>query len=155
MKLPSDLAVAVTWFNQALETANSLECLIKHIVALEALYLEGGPELTYRLSNRVSSFVGRSPDERLSIKHHIKEFYKLRSKIIHGGKMSYIVPSEFLSKLENYVRISIVKMIALRQKYKKPRLLELVESSIFDDKQRANLEKEVEEFYGFTFSRAR
>ena len=150
IKLPSDLNVAVIWFNQALETANNLECLIKHIVALEAMYLKGGPELTYRLSNRVSSFVGRSPHERLSIKHWIREFYKMRSTIIHGGKRTYIIPSEYLSKLEGYVRVSIKKMIALRQKYKKDTLLKLIENSIFDDEPRAKLEKEAVESYGFS-----
>lgn len=147
IKLPSDLKVAVAWFNQALETADSLECLIRHVVALEAMFLEGGPELTYRLSNRVSSFIGKSPDERLSIKHWIKEFYKMRSKIIHGGQRRYIIPQNLLSELEEYVRISIVKMIALRQQYKKDKLLKLVEKSIVDDGQRAKLEKEAVEFY--------
>lgn len=151
MKLPTDLKVAVSWFNQALETADSLDCLIKHIVALEAMYLKGGPELSYRLSNRISSFVGRSPDERLSIKHWIREFYKMRSQIIHGGKMTYIIPSKYLSKLERYVRVSIKKMIALRQKYNKDTLLKLVENSIFDDGSRAELNKEAVEFYGFSF----
>ena len=150
IRLPKDLSIAVTWFNQALETADSLDCLIKHIVALEAMYLERGPELAYRLSNRVSSFVGRSPHEKLSIKHWIGEFYKMRSTIIHGGKRTYIIPSKYLLKLERYARVSIKKMIALRQKYKKNTLLKLIENSIFDDGQRAKLEKEAVEFYGFS-----
>jgi hypothetical protein len=150
-KLSLDLGVAVSWFNQALETPDSLDCLIKHVTALEALYLEGGPELTYRLSHCVSSFLGRSPVERLEINHWIREFYNMRSKIIHGGKRGYIIPVEYLSKLEEYVRLSIVKMIALRQRYKRNRLAELIEESIYDDKNRLQLDKETEEFYGFGF----
>jgi hypothetical protein len=75
----------------------------------------------------------------------------MRSKIIHGGKRGYIIPVEYLSKLEEYVRLSIVKMIALRQRYKRNRLAELIEESIYDDKNRLQLDKETEEFYGFGF----
>ena len=150
-KLPSDLTIAKTWFNEALETPDSLECLTKHIIALEAMFLEGGSELTYRLSNLVASFVGKTTVDRLSIKHWIKEFYKMRSNIIHGGKMSYIIEWKYMSKLEKYVRTSLVKMIALRHNCKKGKLLQLIEKSIFDDTQRRKFEEEVAEFYGFQF----
>jgi hypothetical protein len=151
VKLPPDLTIAKTWFNEALETVDSLECLIKHVIALEAIFLEGGPELTYRLSNLVASFIGKATTDRLFIKHWIREFYKMRSKIVHGGKMNYIIEWKYLSKLEKYVRVSLIKMIALRQNYEKGKLLQLIEDSIFDDTQRTKFEKEVTKFYGFEF----
>ena len=56
-------------------------------IALESLYeVPQGSEITEKLSTRVAWFMAESGsvEERVEIKRKVKEFYKLRSSVIHG-----------------------------------------------------------------------
>ena len=56
-------------------------------IAMEAIFLaDGKPELTYRLRVRAARFLGTSIKEREMISASIKDFYDLRSAIVHGSK---------------------------------------------------------------------
>jgi Apea-like HEPN len=61
--------------------------LVDAITALEALWkLEA--ELTFRLSFRTSSLLASSDDERLALFSKLTDYYKIRSKIVHGGGLN-------------------------------------------------------------------
>ena len=54
-------------------------------IALEAMYQVGPPEQTYRLATRASYFLGETARSRIATSDTIKDLYKARSSIVHGG----------------------------------------------------------------------
>ncbi|HND85598.1 MAG TPA: HEPN domain-containing protein [Pseudobdellovibrionaceae bacterium] len=61
--------------------------IVDSITALEALW-KLDQELSFRLSFRTSSLLAQSDDERLEIFDLLTNYYKIRSKIVHGGELS-------------------------------------------------------------------
>ena len=54
-------------------------------IALEALFGSDDPrEITYRLSQRTSLFLGRNKEEAKGLYPRVKEGYGWRSKVVHG-----------------------------------------------------------------------
>jgi hypothetical protein len=59
------------------------------ITALEALWgLDA--ELSFKLAFRTSSLLAASDDERVSIYETLSEYYKIRSKVVHGGTLTEV-----------------------------------------------------------------
>ncbi len=54
-------------------------------IALEAMYQVGPPEQTYRLATRASYFLEESAESRIATYKAVRDFYKARSTIVHGG----------------------------------------------------------------------
>lgn len=61
--------------------------IIDAITALEALW-KLDAELAFRLSYRTASLLGATDDERVEIYETVSQYYKVRSKIIHGSPLS-------------------------------------------------------------------
>ena len=57
-------------------------------IALEAMYQVGPPEQTYRLATRASYFLEESAESRRTTHKTVRDFYKVRSTIVHGGNGS-------------------------------------------------------------------
>src|SRR5262249_22094734 len=54
-------------------------------ICLEALLGDESPqELTYKLRLRAALLLGRTVDERQTIREDVRRFYDLRSKVVHG-----------------------------------------------------------------------
>jgi hypothetical protein len=61
--------------------------LVDVITAAEAL-LGSGTEITFKLAFRVAGMLGRTAEERLQVFDNTKDFYGVRSTIVHGGTLS-------------------------------------------------------------------
>jgi len=61
--------------------------IVDAITALEALW-KLDAELSFRLAFRTSSLLAQSDDERVSIFRTLTEYYKIRSKVVHGVGLS-------------------------------------------------------------------
>ena len=72
-----------------------LDCAI----ALEILYKLDGSELSYKLGTRAAYLLGNTPQERMAIFNKIKDFYKIRSAIVHGNRKHNNLTSEKLEKV--------------------------------------------------------
>ena len=55
-------------------------------IALETMYSVDAPEITYKLATRAGYFLGLDGDERMDIFRTVKDFYRVRSAIIHGSR---------------------------------------------------------------------
>jgi len=53
--------------------------------ALETLFSTNNTELSHRLSERISLFIGTNKKERIELYKTLKSSYHIRSKVIHGG----------------------------------------------------------------------
>lgn len=66
-------------------------------VALEALFGPENPnEVTYRLAQRISLFLGRDLEERKRLFGEAKEAYTWRSKIVHGARLAKLTGEKSL-----------------------------------------------------------
>jgi hypothetical protein len=83
------IATALRRFNLAYEREKIDDAWVDYFIALESLFLKSGGEsfeLTYRLSNRISKALGGATiPERKELKKKIEDWYRIRSKIVHGA----------------------------------------------------------------------
>ncbi len=110
------LGAATRRFNYAYERQKGEDELIDHMISFESLFLEGGPELGYRMSLRTALMLAEKSNERKGIFSNMRTAYKLRCKIVHGEDRKEInetVKEKFGSfktlseKMEDYLRKSI------------------------------------------------
>ncbi|WP_319759281.1 HEPN domain-containing protein [Maridesulfovibrio sp.] len=57
-------------------------------IVLEMLCVEGSGDNTYKVSNHMAWFLGKSPEQKNEIRKQVKDFYGIRSNIIHTGRKS-------------------------------------------------------------------
>ena len=55
-------------------------------IALEILYQTGNMELSYKLATRAGYFLEADVKRRNEVFQKVREFYKIRSSIVHGSK---------------------------------------------------------------------
>jgi len=103
------------------------------MIGFEALYLGDEQELAYKLATRASYLLGETPDRRLHIYRVLRKAYSIRSKLVHGEKDidkvktekgKYIPINEFLSEVQDVLRESINRFMALAAKYSHKQLLQ-------------------------------
>ena len=73
------------------------EKLIEYAIALESLFLDdsdGRTELSYRLALRAARLLEKDLESRRSCFHTIRDLYKFRSRIAHGGSLEELKPIE-------------------------------------------------------------
>ncbi len=97
-------------------------------IALEALFgPEDGREITFRLSQRIGFFLGKSRSESFEVFERAKLLYKWRSKVVHGLRLSKLKEQESISvsyDTEMLLRKSLVKILnspKLRSKFSSSR----------------------------------
>jgi hypothetical protein len=113
---PSSLEVALTLYgrDEFDEHVTVLNCL----TALEALLTnETNAELSYRLSLRVANLLDSDDASRMKTFKDMKEFYDLRSKIIHGSEFKLSVKLQTrlqqVDSLRDIVRRTILSVMAV------------------------------------------
>ena len=91
--------------------------IIDLAIAFETLYLPDSGESTYKLGVRASWYLGDEKKDREELLAVFKEFYKFRSRVVHGGEPKEeenvtingepIPISKFITKVQNLCRESI------------------------------------------------
>lgn len=89
------LEVALRRFADAKNRPRTDDRLIDLMIAAEALFLQDdGSELSYRLALRASAFLGEGPEHRRLIFNTFRELYSLRSRAVHGTRLSAVQQQE-------------------------------------------------------------
>ncbi len=103
------------YFAQAGRSTDDLGLkLSSYMTCFESLFTTDSQELAHKLSERVGVFLGLQLDERMSIYYTLKEAYSVRSKIVHGDRLSQklILRVEELSvACDDLLRRSIRKIL--------------------------------------------
>lgn len=107
------LKVAMRWFRESLIEFTPEDIVICQGIALEALFGEPGQRRGFKktLSSRGSWYYADSTTEKQDTRKLIREFYDLRSRIVHGGDVSDPDPS-LTDRISRVLRSSIKSMIA-------------------------------------------
>jgi hypothetical protein len=122
--------------------------IVDTIVGLEALFVPENDELPYRLANRACMVLGNSDREREYVRQLIKTGYKVRSKIVHAGKVPASLKIaerettlvELSDKLERILAKSIIASCVLSEKFAREKLVEILDGSLVLDKDRADVQ---------------
>jgi hypothetical protein len=89
--IPEDLSRMnrVFYFVQAARSFSDLGAKVAmYITCFESLFCTDSSEMAHKLSERVAFFLADSPAERVKIYGQMKAAYNLRSKVVHGDKIS-------------------------------------------------------------------
>lgn len=116
-----NLRLACKRFEHAYETISPEDQLIDLIIALEILFLKGEEALSHKgtvIGIGCSMLLGRNNEEREQIRKVLKKAYSIRNDIVHGSEFKvpiiadkeYIL-TEFINKVENYLRESLNKLL--------------------------------------------
>jgi hypothetical protein len=119
--------------------------IVNSLTALEALLLnDSKSELTYRLSMRVAYLLGTNDETRKRLFRDVKEFYDLRSTIVHGSQIKPKHQSrlEQSNELREIVRIVLLTILALiGEGMNKSQIDQLLDEIIFDGFRRLQVQK--------------
>jgi hypothetical protein len=121
-KSKGSLSIALSRFADGYERIRLEDRMIDYVIGLEALYLqrEGEGEFGYKMAHRVSILLSRQKKSRSMLFREIKKSYRLRSKIVHGGR--YELLPENVWFVEDALRDSIKKFLRVE----KPDWLKLI-----------------------------
>ena len=100
------------------------DTIIDLAIAFEALYLSKGnkEQLSLSLRLRAAWFLGKDRKHRKQLYEVIKELYKCRSTVVHGGEFKKkivtidddaIPMSEFITEAQDLCQISIIKFLQI------------------------------------------
>jgi len=89
--------------------------VIDLMIALEALLLAEEEGIVFKLSQRVANLLGPDAASRKQLFQKVKDFYSLRSKMVHGGKAKpkELKAQEQLDELREIARRAILAVIVL------------------------------------------
>jgi hypothetical protein len=96
------------------------EKLIDLVIALEVLFSPGRVgELRFRIGQRAAILLGRTADEKVSIKNFLMRVYDARSGLVHSGESPFSpnanrkLTNEDLGRLGDDVRQAILRLFIL------------------------------------------
>jgi hypothetical protein len=128
IKKPYFLDVSTARFVMAVDMAGlpgkQLYRFVDYVTSMEALLLEGGAELSFRMANRMAALLVGTPEDHQNVWEFMREAYDFRSALVHGSepppieiqraeKKVQISLEEALGRLHSYSRRSIRLMIDL------------------------------------------
>lgn len=96
------------------------EKLIDLVIALEVLFSPGREgELRFRIGQRAAILLGKTADERVSIKDFLMHVHDARSGLVHSGESPFLptakkkLTNEDLARLGDYVRRAILGLFVM------------------------------------------
>ena len=78
---------------------------------LERIYKPGQGEITFKLKAMAACFLETDMKGREEVFQDVGEFYRMRSKIVHGEKLSAEAKNETFTKGFEVARRSVVKLL--------------------------------------------
>jgi hypothetical protein len=109
---------ALRLYESALDLIPSDVALVVFISVLEGLFSTATQELSYRLGLAVACFLASTTEERFSVFGEVKELYGIRSKIVHGDRITMneeqaaiLLAENYVPKAEGLVRRSIRRIL--------------------------------------------
>ena len=83
-----DIAIrklAGSYYRAGIFQRNVEDAILDIATALEVLYQLDNPEITYKLATRAGCLIGTGPEDRFQTFEKARNFYGVRSRLIHGG----------------------------------------------------------------------
>ena len=101
---------AFSRFNSSYERWDPVDRLLDLMIALEAMFGDGGDSMSYKVAGRCACWLHPPGQDRCKIFSCVREMYNHRSRAVHGGNQTELQLTK-VEDLENIVRASIVKYL--------------------------------------------
>jgi hypothetical protein len=149
--------IALNYFYEARKRYIDSEGLLNTAMSLEALYNEGGGDIAYKLSLRAAFLLGLSGKDSKDVFRKLKEFYRERSKLVHGNRITQWDSNRHI--VSDYTRTSIMIFLVLlegegmrrlvqehseSEKPRKKNLLEYIDCAMLDEEKGNDLKDQIE-----------
>jgi hypothetical protein len=143
------LALARSYFEDSFDEKAQENQIVDIFVCLEALLLEKAEELVLRLATRMANLLGADGDERKKVFDGVKNFYNVRSKIVHGEilkpRQAELVCE--VGRLRELARRAILSSVALGLEVGLgAEFFALLDAMSLDENQRTNVQKKASRF---------
>lgn len=100
------VALAISRFNSSYERRNLVDRLVDLVIAVEALFGDGGDSLAYKVAARCAYWLEPPGPDRWEIFDSVRRMYNQRSSAVHGsGSLDLDVAQ--IDNLEHIVRSSV------------------------------------------------
>jgi hypothetical protein len=122
------LSMSIRRFNLAYERERKEDSWIDLFISIESLFSKESEmtEVTHRLATRLSRALGGEPfEEKKLLRNKIKEWYSIRSKIVHGGIVG--IDSSQLQELEEVLRNSIIWFLKRQEHNDHDKIIDLLD----------------------------
>lgn len=105
------LITAMKWAGKGAKANRREDAFLFYSIALEALLLGGKhyEQLSYRLRLRAAHLLGDNQTERIYKRNQVNDLYKLRSRIVHTGKLQ--IPRADLDALRRLTKKAILRLL--------------------------------------------
>jgi hypothetical protein len=97
------LSNALRLYTNALDLMVSDIAFVAFVTCLEGLFSTATQELSYRLALSIASYLHSDPAERLKTFDSARDFYTVRSKLVHGDKLADNEEAAAIQLAEHYV----------------------------------------------------
>ncbi len=116
-KLKQKIYKAALWLGKSIQTKDIEDGFLQVAISLECLLSrqEKGyfihPSITANLAETLSFIIAKKKERRIEIYKKLKQFYGIRSSIVHsGGSLSKIKSNDFI-EFFNFIRLGIYSML--------------------------------------------
>lgn len=119
--------------------------IVQCMVALEALFSVSGEssEISYKLSNRIATLLGNNTEERKKFRKEFRDFYNIRSRVIHGDFIE--LGAYDFGLLVARTKQSILLFLGLAKTLSHKEIIEKIDDAMIDNSLQSDLKKEASE----------
>lgn len=117
-----ELKVALDRVYSSMSNIDFMGKVLDLAIAMEVMCVSGRGDNTYKVSNHVAWLCSTDKDERLKVMKYIKDFYSLRSSIVHEGSFSKSAIKAYGGEVQLYelvlehVKIALIKLLQFGRK---------------------------------------
>lgn len=112
IKNSSNFEIAISSYVEAFKQKSAKMAYICYCIALEALVESNDGEVTYKICRTTAVINADNVTDGEVIFHNTKQFYNLRSRIIHGGSISFL--TEYFFPLQALLSRTLLEIISLQ-----------------------------------------
>ncbi len=108
-KIDDKITVSINWYGEGLKEISNEYKIIKLVIALESLLLEGEGCKKKSLAERVSYLCIKR--KRVFVHNMVNRAYDYRNSLVHEGKLKECIPEYFSNNLAELVRQLIISLV--------------------------------------------
>jgi len=105
---------ALRWLEQSLMEKDASAAIVKTCIGLESLFgFDKSEPLRQSISDRGAFLIARSADDRKVVSKLLRDYYDLRSAIVHGSKKTAKWTEDNQQQLDRFLLVSAISVASL------------------------------------------
>ncbi len=111
------LGLAIAYYAKACAEDGAADEIMDLFICLESILTQKSEGLSHQLAQRAANILGTGAAERLTIYNDMKNFYNIRSRIVHGDRLKdpHVQKLDHAPMLHEYARRLILSVISVNE----------------------------------------